>query len=123
MKKLLLFQVENPMKVKQAVATMRLRVEVVPVEKYNYLISDLVAGNTVEVPVYEGETPTGSLLLMCGLNNSEIDQVLIRLRNQKVTTTYKAMLTPTNITWNPLMLFAEMEQERKEIEERRKSLQ
>ncbi len=111
------------MKVKQAVATMRLRVEVVPVEKYNYLISDLVAGNTVEVPVYEGETPTESLLLMCGLNNSEIDQVLMRLRNQKVTTTYKAMLTPTNSTWNPLMLFAEMEQERKEIEERRKSLQ
>ena len=123
MKKLLLFQVENPMQVKQAVATMRLRVEVVPVEKYNYLISDLVAGNTVEVPVYEGETPAGSLLLMCGLSNSEIDQVLMRLRNQKVTTTYKAMLTPTNLTWNPLMLFAEMEQERKEIEERRKSLQ
>ena len=122
MKKLLLFQVENPIKVKQAVATMKLRVEVVPVEKFNYTISNLVSGTDMEVEAFEGNPPSGSLLLMCGLNDSEIDQVLTRLRTQKVTTTYKAVLTPTNLTWNPMMLFEEMEKEKKEIEARRKEL-
>lgn len=123
MKKLLLFQVENPIKVKQAVATMRLRVEVVPVEKFNHTISDLVAGNDVVVEAYEGDVPTGSLLLMCDLYDSDVDQVLTRLRSHKITTTYKAVLTPTNQNWTPVMLYAEMEKEKREIEERRKSLQ
>lgn len=118
MKKILLFQMDNPLKVKQAIATMRLRVESIPTEKFNQTVDSLLNGNKEETP-YDGEMPQGSLLLMCGLNNSEIDQVLYRLRSQKVTTTYKAVLTPTNLGWNVLELYQEMEKERKEIEARR----
>jgi hypothetical protein len=119
MKKILLFQVDNPLKVKQAIATMRLRVESIPNEKFNKTVESLLNGSKEEEIPYSGEMPQGSLLLMCGLNNTEVDQVLFRLKSQKITTTYKAVLTPTNLGWNVLELFQEMEKERKEIESRR----
>lgn len=119
MKKILLFQMDNPLKVKQAIATMRLRIESIPNEKFNKTIDSLLNGSKEEEPPYSGEMPQGSLLLMCGLNNAEIDQVLYRLRSQKITTTYKAVLTPTNLGWNVLELYQEMEKERQEIEARR----
>lgn len=120
MKKILLFQVDNPLKVKQAVATMRFRVESIPVEKFNQTVESLLSGGEEEEQSYSGEIPEGSLLLMCGLSNSEVDQVLYRLRSQKIFTTYKAVLTPTNIGWNVLELYQEMKKEKDEIEARKK---
>lgn len=119
MKKILLFQVDNPMKVKLAVATMRLRVESIPMEKFNQTVESLLNGSKEEEESYQGEKPEGSLLLMCGLSNSEVDQVLYRLRSQKITTTYKAVLTPTNLGWNVLELYQEMKKEKEEIEARK----
>lgn len=121
MKKILLFQVDNPLKVKQTVATMRLRVESIPAAKFNQTVGSLVSGGKEEELPYSGEIPEGSLLLMCGLNNSEVDQVLYRLRSQKIFTTYKAVLTPTNTSWNVLELYQEMKKEKEEIEARKKA--
>lgn len=120
MKKILLFQVDNPLKVKQAVATMHLRVESIPGEKFNQTVENLVSGSKEDESAYSGEIPEGSLLLMCGLSNSEVDQVLYRLRNQKIFTTYKAVLTPANRGWNVLELYQEMKKEKEEIEARKR---
>lgn len=116
MKKILLFQVENPLKVKQAVATMRLRVESVPTTNFQQTIDSLINGECCEQEIKEHLLPKESLLLMCGLTSGEVDQVLSRLRSQKIRISYKAVLTPTNRNWNVYELYEEMEKEKKAIE-------
>lgn len=119
MKKILLFQVENPLKVKQAVATMRLRVEAVPTKNFYQTIDNLVKGECNEQEKECLLGPKESLLLMCDLSSAEVDQVLTRLRSQKISISYKAVLTPTNRGWNVLELYEEMEKEKSAIEAKR----
>lgn len=116
MKKILLFQVEQPMNVKLALATMHLRVEAIQNDQFNQKIDNLVSGMREEVELFSGDKPEGSLLLMCDLTSSEIDQVLYRLRNKKINITYKAILTAANRNWTVPELFIEMEKEKKAIE-------
>ncbi|MDD5934578.1 MAG: DUF3783 domain-containing protein [Clostridiales bacterium] len=122
MKKILLFQVDQPMNVKLALATMKLRVEVIPIDRFNQKVGNLVSGTYEEMTPYEGEKPDGSLLLMSGFTNSEVDQVLYRLRNKKVDIKFKAVLTSVNRDWDVPKLFTEMEREMKAIEAKYKLL-
>lgn len=112
MKKIVLFQTPNPMKIKMAVATMRLRVESVDSNCYYQKIDDIVNGSLNEVVPPSVTKPEGSLLLMCDLSDSEVNAVLSRLRAQKLSFTYKCILTPTNQNWNVYELYEEMEKER-----------
>lgn len=116
MKKILLFQVEQPMNVKLALATMHIRVEAIPIDQFNQKVENLVSGAKEEVALFSGEKPEGNLLLMCDLTSSEIDQVLYRLRNKKINITYKAVLTAANRNWTVPELFTEMEKEKKAME-------
>lgn len=112
MKKIVLFQVENPIQMKAALATMKLRMEVIPVTEFHNTIGSLVSGLNLKNDMFMDTPPRGSLMLMCGLSDQELDQVLIRLRKHKISVTYKAILTEMNQKWTVPELYKEMEKEK-----------
>ena len=52
------------------------------------------------------------MLLFCDVTEKHLDKFLSELRNKQSRIDYKAVLTPTNRTWNVRRLYAHMAMER-----------
>lgn len=56
--------------------------------------------------------PKDSLLLFCGFSDKRMDRLLFALRSESVSVDFKAVLTPTNRTWDVRRLLLEMHREK-----------
>ena len=57
------------------------------------------------------------MLIMCGFSRPQMEQFLDRLREEKVAIPYKAMLTPTNLTWRCDALLKELIKEHAQMQQ------
>lgn len=61
---------------------------------------------------YSGDEGQEEMLLMCGFSRQDLDRLLAAVKKGKLRqVALKAMLTPTNCTWNGLQLLSELSQE------------
>ena len=74
-----------------------------------------LAGLSEVAPVseaYSGDEGQEEMLLMCGFSRQDLDRLLAAVKKGKMRqVALKAMLTPTNCTWNGLQLLQELSQE------------
>lgn len=62
--------------------------------------------------LYSGDDGQEEMLLMCGFSRQDLDRLLAAVKKGKLRqVALKAMLTPTNCTWNGLQLLSELSQE------------
>lgn len=113
---LLFHFLEKDRKNKLIRALLPLRVRIKEVAKEDYLQPvGYLAGNKEIPPVgtkYEGEGLEGELLLMAGLSSPQVDMVLKAIRKSGAgPIPYKAVLTPSNQSWDALKLFQEIKAE------------
>ena len=92
-----------------------LGVEVVPVGRADYnkpleVLAGLDADPGAAMP-FAGQTLGGRMLVLCGMDG-RMNALLSALRQAGVgPDCLKAVLTPHNRKWNPLMLYAELQRE------------
>lgn len=128
MEKILLFGTKpaDTLLVKKLADNMRIAVQEVPVSLYDCTIEQLLAvkgagimgGTQNEVQNFavgavqaELKSEPG-MLLFCDVTEKHLDKFLFELRNKQSSIDYKAVLTPTNRTWNVRRLSAHMAMER-----------
>ena len=65
-----------------------------------------------EDAVYEGEDLEKEMMIFAGLSDAKLDKVLELMRRKKVKKVdYKAIMTPTNLTWKVADLYGELAKE------------
>ena len=120
MEKILLFGTKpaDTLLVKKLADNMRIAVQEVPVSLYDCTIEQLLGGTQNEVQNFavgavqaELKSEPG-MLLFCDVTEKHLDKFLFELRNKQSSIDYKAVLTPTNRTWNVRRLYAHMAMER-----------
>lgn len=117
---------EEMEKVKKAAASLKIRVENVPVVLYKQTIGKLSQGKMdslaeavqvdKEEEIFAGEPPKEQMLVFCDMESTQLDKLLAALRRMMVQVDYKAVMTPTNKKWNVLRLYAELEREKRSME-------
>ena len=77
--------------------------------------------------VYDGEGFDGEMLVICGLTDPQMDQMLAYFRREGIRIPLKAALTLTNMHWNSLELHDELVREheavRRQMEEKKEKEQ
>lgn len=63
---------------------------------------------------------TDEMMVLCGLDEDDLDRVLGALRGAGLIVPYKAVLTPTNKDWTGAQLLAELRTEHEEMQKQRK---
>jgi hypothetical protein len=128
MEKILLFGTKpaDTLLVKKLADNMRIAVQEVPVSLYDCTIEQILAvkgagimgGAQNKVQNFAVDTVQVELksepgmLLFCDVTEKHLDKFLFELRNKQSRIDYKAVLTPTNRTWNVRRLYAHMAMER-----------
>ena len=112
MEKILLFNVENTAPIKTLLSPMKIKVFSVPKELYDSPLKKIVDSKLpTENETSEGTENSESLMLFCNISDKKMDKILFKMRQQNISVTYKAMLTPTNSTWTVKRLFLELMRE------------
>ncbi|MBR2730441.1 MAG: DUF3783 domain-containing protein [Clostridia bacterium] len=83
---------------------------------YDQTLAALLQAKTLPIGTYEGEIPAESLLVMCNLSGAQMTNVLMSLRKSGTRVTYKAILTPTNLSWTPPQMLEEMAKEKAQFD-------
>ena len=79
-------------------------------ESFGAALGDLTEARRFFAPV--AAPFTEELLVMAGLNDKQLDALLLALRRKGVTLPLKAVLTPTNARWTAQALYEELCRER-----------
>ncbi len=125
---ILLFQFEDKTrknKLMRALLPLRLKIKEVPQEDYGkpmgYLAgvkefverddSDFLGAVQLVQEKVLHERLLGEMMVMAGLNGDRVDQVLRALHKAGLSIPYKAVLTPSNQSWDAWKLFAEVKEE------------
>lgn len=114
---LLVFHITEEKKLaKMRKALLPLRMRVKKIEKKDYLetigyLAGLKDSESISKE-YTGDELPGEMLVMAGFSNARVDQLLAAFRKNGVDRiACKAILTPTNATWNALELYEELRKE------------
>lgn len=117
----LLYNFNEAKRIKEVtVALMLLGFKIKKVEREDYnnpigYVLGLEDIKPAEAP-YEGEELDGEMLIMAGMNNKQIDSLLLSFKKrgiQKVKC--KAVLTETNKHWDAISLYKELRREHEEL--------
>ncbi len=116
MERILLFNTPDADKIKKLVSPMKIKVLIADTDRYNKTLRELASTDKKEKPstdnAFTGKVPAESLLLFCEVADKKIDKILFQLRKNNINIDFKAVLTPTNSSWNVLKLYLEMEREK-----------
>ena len=117
MEKILLFQTEQATAIRKLVTPMKIKVVEVCPEQYGQTLG-FIGGFTKdeETLQFQGELPHESLMVFCYVSSKHLDQVLSKMRLNKIPMSYKAVLTPVNMKWTVAHMYLEMEKEKKAYE-------
>jgi hypothetical protein len=122
MAKVLLFQCENELQIRQILTPMKIKVITVPKEKMHMTLGNLEMG-ILDDGCFEGEDPKESMLVMCDFTENQMNKLLMELRRKNVRIDYKAVLTPTNRDWDVSHMYFEMARERAMYEQAKQDRQ
>lgn len=111
MAKVLLFQCKDEAAIRQVLTPMKIKVSSVPEEMFDLTLEELAKGKK-EDGSFQGRSPEESLMLLCGLTEKQLNRLLLELRKKGIKTDYKAVLTPTNRSWDVSRLYMEMAKEK-----------
>lgn len=111
MAKVLLFQCKNEAAIRQVLTPMKIKVISVPKEMYHLTLEELEKGKKGE-ECFQGKCPEESLMLLCDLTEKQLNRLLMELRKNGIQVDYKAVMTPTNRTWDVSHLYLEMAKEK-----------
>ena len=105
---------------KKITGDMKIRLQRVPEKDTDHTLEEILnSGSDEKVSGEEASDGESSLVIFCDLTEKHLDHVLARLREKQAGLCYKAVLTPTNRTWNLQKLYINMEMEKKQFEQMR----
>ena len=119
MERVLLVQVEESAarKIKKLAEAKKISVVYGTKEQGSQIIQDILDGK--ENPyASENALPRNGLVVFCGLSEKHLDSMLFDMRRKNISVDYKAVLTPTNVTWTLQHLYLEMEMEERKLRNR-----
>lgn len=113
MEKILLFQCENALEIRQIAAAFQIKTVEVGTEFFRETLGILEKGE-VKQPAekFTGTPPEGSMMVFCNVTEKHFDRMLAELRKKQVEVSYKAVMTPTNKRWSVLRLYLELAREK-----------
>lgn len=114
---ILLYNLDNPRgaKIRRMCLPLGLRTRLVAPEEYGLPLGELVEGGVPETP-WAGEPFTDEMLVLVNCPGPLLDRFLQGFRRNKIPSVgLKAVLTPTNRTWDSAALHAELVREREAI--------
>lgn len=101
---------------RRALAPQKVMLKTVSPAEYGQSVGRLAGDKSLpEAAAVPGAELSQPLLLMAGLSSGRMDQVLTALWKAGVRIDYKAVLTPTNRSWNVRQLFDEIAREHREM--------
>lgn len=116
MERIILFNVPNIEQIKKIAAPMHIKVFEADTSRYNETLGQLSLPPKKEMPsdkaAFSGKAPSESLLLFCDITDKKLDKILFQLKRNNIQIDFKAVLTPTNASWNVLKLYLEMQREK-----------
>lgn len=115
-KKILLFHISEKKTEEIRALCRELQIETVQIEKSRYydFLGTLagIPGLKGPAPVYRGKELSGEMLVFFGLDSEDLDIFLAEYRKRGIERIdLKAVMTPHNMTWNPLKLYEELSAE------------
>lgn len=116
------FDKDKAKKIQLICMQMKFRIKVIEKEDYLKPIGAFIhAMDPSEIyEVYQGDAFKEEMLVMAGLNDTQINQLLTSFKRQQIPfINLKAMITPNNILWNSLELREELMAEHEAILEQR----
>ena len=106
---------EKGAKIRRMCLPLGLRARLVEPAEYGLTLNELVEGRAPETP-WAGEAFADEVLLLVNCTGPLLDRFLQGFRRNKIPPVgLKAVLTPTNGTWNSLQLREELAREREAI--------
>ena len=110
-------------KLKMALLPFKIRLKTVETQDYSQPIGYLTGVkevSQVQIPsaLIPQEQMEKEMLILAGITGNLFDQVLYTLRKAGTPVDYKAVLTPTNVTWTLQHLYLEMEMEERKLRNR-----
>lgn len=109
---------ERGRKIKFVLVRMGVRIKNIKREDYLKPIGALAGINGIEPgdSVYDGPGFTEEMLVMKGFSGSQIDEMLLRFRKEKLEKVdLKAVLTETNKTWDSITLYENLREEHEQM--------
>lgn len=116
---ILLYNLDTPKgaKIRRMCLPLGLRTRLVKPEEYGLPLGALVDGDAPETP-WTGESFTDEMLVLVNCTGPLVDKFLQGFRRNKIPpVALKAVLTPTNRTWDSAALHTELTRERQAIQE------
>lgn len=117
------FSDESLGKIRRALLPLKIRIKTVGVDEYSQPLGFLagIAGIEPLTETYSGDGFKDELMLICGLNQVKLQALLNALyKNGVGRIDLKAMLTPTNISWNSTRLYEAVKADHEEMTKKRK---
>lgn len=117
------FSDERLQKIRRALLPLKIRIKTVGIDEYSQPLGFLAGINGIEPTSekYSGEGFSDELMLICGLNQMKLQSLLNALyKNGVGKIDLKAMLTPTNISWNSTRLYAAVKADHEEMSRSKK---
>ena len=116
---ILLYNLDTPKgaKIRRMCLPLGLRTRLVKPEEYGLPLGELVEGAAPETP-WPGESFSDEMLVLVNCSGPLLDRFLPGFRRNKIpSVALKAVLTPTNQTWDSTALHGELLRERQAIQE------
>lgn len=116
---ILLYNLDTPKgaKIRRMCLPLGLRTRLVKPEEYGLPLGELVEGAAPETP-WTGESFSDEMLVLVNCTGPLLDRFLQGFRRNKIpSVALKAVLTPTNQTWDSTALHGELLRERQAIQE------
>ncbi len=116
---ILLYNLDTPKgtKIRRMCLPLGLRTRLVKPEEYGLPLGELVEGTVPETP-WTGEPFSDEMLVLVNCTGPLLDRFLQGFRRNKIPpVALKAVLTPTNRTWDSAALHGELLRERQAIQE------
>ena len=101
-------------KIKFVLIRMGIRIKNIEVKDYLQPIGALagIPGTEADKPDYNGEGFTDEMLVMNNFTEKLLDEMLLRFGRESIPRIeLKAVITPSNRTWNSLELYSEIKKE------------
>ncbi|MCI9052633.1 MAG: DUF3783 domain-containing protein [Lachnospiraceae bacterium] len=109
---------EKSRKIKFIFIQLKIHIKTIEKKDYNKPIGVLAGISdipTVDTP-YEGEGFLEEMLVFKGFTEKQLDEVLLRFRSNKIPkVNLKAVLTPSNQTWDSITLYKELKKEHEKM--------
>lgn len=98
---------------------LKLKVRMVEEKDYLQPLGYLAGVDGIEPSdeVFQGEVPEHEIMVFAGVSDAKLQRMLVEMRKNGIKKVdHKAILTPTNVHWNTIELYEELDKEHQAIQ-------